>query len=213
MIELTPAARGLLDRAFGPGAELDPAPEPPPDIRAALDALAARAGDPHAARPVPETVGRLLLALAKRRRPRLVVVAGAAPGASSLWLAAGLRNPGGRLVAIERDSGRRTALRTLMAGVSAPIEVELGDVVNVLPRVKGRFDIAFADTSPADRAVHVDMLIERCRPGALVISRAADEPSAGIELAAVHALMRTHPRIAATAALGALTLGLVDAEA
>lgn len=210
MIELSPAARSLLDRALGEGVALEVDSEPAADIRTAIDSLAARSSDPHEYRPVPEEIGRILFALSKLRRTRTAVVAGAAPGASSLWLAAGLRKPGGRLIAIERDSGRRTALQATLRKVDAPIEIELGDVANVLPRLTGRFDIVFADTTPADRAAHVDMLIARCRPGALVISRTPAEPSGATSLAATNAVLRTHPSIVATASLGLLTLALVD---
>lgn len=210
MSDVSPAARRLLDLAIGAGVALETDAEPAADIKAAIDGLAARAGDPHDARPVTEDIGRMLLALSKLRRTRTALVAGAAPGASALWIAAGLRKPGGRLIAIERDSGRRTALQATLRGVDAPIEIELGDVANVLPRVKGRFDLVFVDTTPADRAAHVDMLIDRCRPGALIISRTPAEPSGATSLAATNAVLRTHPAIRATASIGRLTFGLVE---
>ncbi len=212
MIELSPAARHFLDLAIGEGVALEIDAEPAADVRAALDSVAKRASDPHEARPIPEDLGRILLALSKLRRTRTALVAGAAPGASSLWIAAGLRNPGGRLIAIERDSGKRTALQATLRKVDAPIEIELGDVANVLPRLKGRFDIVFVDTTPADRAAHVDMLIDRCRPGALVISRTPAEPTGATSLAATNAVLRTHPSIVATATIGLLTLALVKGE-
>lgn len=92
---------------------------------------------------------------------------GTSTGHSTIWLAKGALQTGGRVTTIEVNPGRRAqAIRNFRgAGVSGIVESILGDAVSVLQELPGRFDFVFSDatwsTQPADGYVRFFELAER----------------------------------------------------
>ena len=162
--------------------------------------------------PLPDDAGRLLWLLTRARRTRRAWELGGGVGASTIWLAAGLRRPGGRMASAERDSGRQRRARGHLerAGLLGRVDLRLGDTARLLPDLPGSPALVLLDHDPRDRADDLVALLPRCAPGALVSAHGMHvEPS---EHARYRALVATRPEIVAEHTLavgGGLSLALL----
>jgi predicted O-methyltransferase YrrM len=174
---------------------------PTPAADAALAAIAEAGRTLMAAEPVAPDLGALLFVLAVARRSRALLEIGTGTGAAAVWLASAADGLGGRLTSIERDSALLTRARRHLkqSGVSAAARLELGDAARLIGRLTGAFDLVLFDETPADRSAHLQALLSRLAPGALVVSRGGIG-NAGA-LAPFHAHLRTLPRFVAAASL------------
>lgn len=177
----------------------------PAAVEAAVGDLAARSRRDRPLTPISPEAGRVLHLLARARRARSALDVGAGAGASSIWLAAGLRQPGGRLVAIDRDSARRTlALGAVhKAGLAAVVDYRLGIAERLIDRLSGRFDLVLLDETTEDREGHLIQLFEggHLSPRALICSHGGHAEASS--LARAHARLHVQPTVAATVSLGA----------
>jgi len=129
---------------------------------------------------ITREVGELTYVLTLGRPGRRVVEFGASHGASTIYLAAALRDSGGgALVTTERHRGKaETARRNLTdAGLRDLVELRVGDVRQTLGGHAESVDLLFLDGSN-DLYLHVLNLIEPCfGASALVIADlSADDP-------------------------------------
>lgn len=162
--------------------------------------------------PVPDEVGRLLHVLARSGGRRRVLEVGTGAGASTLWLASAAALAGGRVISVDRDSARHTQARKNLrrAGLERWVELRLGELARLAPKLDGPFDLVFLDEAPVDRADDFQALLPLCAPGALVISHAGTAASAALTQA--NALIQLDPRVRTTLRLpvgGGLMLALV----
>ncbi len=97
---------------------------------------------------IGELEGRVIAELITLRspRPRKVLDIGTAIGYSAIWLASVL-DIDGRITSIEMDPARaQQAIEFIAeAGVSEKVEVVVGDVFDILPRLPVDYDIIFQD--------------------------------------------------------------------
>lgn len=106
-----------------------------------------------AAAPLAVTpeVGALLYALVLARRPRLVVEFGASLGASTVYLASAVSDLGGdrRLITTELLAGKAAVAADHLeaAGLSALVEIRVGDARETLSVLPGAVDMLFLDGS------------------------------------------------------------------
>ncbi len=117
---------------------------------------------------VPET-GRLLEVVARVSGARRVVEVGTAIGVSTLHLARGA-GEGGRIVTFEVDAARQAAAARYLerAGVRDRVELRLEDAGAGLAGLPGGFDLAFLDGRKGDYPRHLELVLERLRPGGVV---------------------------------------------
>ena len=117
---------------------------------------------------VPET-GRLLEVVARVSGARRVVEVGTAIGVSTLHLARGT-GAGGRIVTFEVDAARQAAAARYLerAGVRDRVELRLEDAGAGLAGLPGGFDLAFLDGRKGDYPRHLELVLERLRPGGVV---------------------------------------------
>jgi caffeoyl-CoA O-methyltransferase len=104
---------------------------------AGLMAEATAAGLPDIA--VSADVGRLLMMITSMTRARLALEVGTLGGYSGIWIARGLADDG-RLITIEREPNHAAFAERQFerAGVARQVEVEVGDALEVLPRLAGK---------------------------------------------------------------------------
>ena len=104
------------------------------------------------ARQIEPTTGRFLFALAASQAGIEVLEIGGSRGYSSLWLAAGARVLGGRLVSLEHDPARCAAWRenVAAAGLEEWAELVEGDAFETLRRASDVFDLVFLDAEKED---------------------------------------------------------------
>src|SRR3954462_14495884 len=129
-------------------------------VRAVLARLEAEdAGEREAGLPASErsravapTTGRFLFALVAPQTDCEVLEIGGSRGFSTVWLAAGVRNLGGRVLSVEHDPRKIEAWRRNIAeaGLEECADLIEGDAREVVPEVPDVFDIVFLDAEKED---------------------------------------------------------------
>jgi predicted O-methyltransferase YrrM len=138
------------------------------------DAAEREAGLPAAqrSRAVHRTTGRFLFALAGCQAGIEVLEIGGSRGYSSIWLAAGARMFGGRLVSLESDPVKCTAWRANIAeaGLQEWAELVDGDAHDTLARIEDVFDLVFLDAEKDDYEGLFALARPLLEPGGLVVA-------------------------------------------
>ena len=138
------------------------------------DASEREAGLPAArrSRAVAPTTGRLLVGLAASQAGVEVLEIGGSRGYSSIWLAAGARVLGGRLVSLESDPAKCEAWRRNVAdaGLEEWAELVEGDAHETLARSEDVFDLVFLDAEKVDYEALFTLARPLLEPGGLVLA-------------------------------------------
>ena len=123
-------------------------------------------------RQVAPTTGRLLFALAAAQAGVEVLEVGASRGYSSIWLAAGARVLGGRLVSLESDPQKWSAWHenVAAAGLEEWAELVEGDAFLTLRETEDTFDIVFLDAEKDDYEALFGLVRPLLEPGGLVVA-------------------------------------------
>ena len=121
-------------------------------------------------RAVARTTGQFLFALVAPQNACEVLELGGSRGYSSIWLAAGVRILGGRVLSIEVDTSKAEAWRLNVdeAGLSGWAELIVGDAHELVPGIDDVFDVCFID---AEKEMYEDLFQlarKKLQPGALV---------------------------------------------
>ncbi len=139
---------------------------PPRDPRLAeMEAEAAAGGVPISD---PE-VGRLLEVLARATGARRILELGTAIGYGTLCLARGA--PEARLVTVDHDPERLARARAHLAaaGVADRVELVEGEVLEVLGRLEGPFDLVYVDAVKTDYRRYLDRLLPQVTVGGTLV--------------------------------------------
>jgi predicted O-methyltransferase YrrM len=138
------------------------------------DAAEREAGLPASqrARQVEPTTGRFLFALAASQAGVEVLEIGGSRGYSSIWLAAGARMLGGRLLSLEHDPVKCQAWRANVAeaGLEEWAELVEGDAFATLASVEDVFDLVFLDAEKDDYEGLFALARPLLEPGGLVVA-------------------------------------------
>jgi predicted O-methyltransferase YrrM len=123
-------------------------------------------------RAVAPTTGQFLFSLVAPQTACEVLEIGGSRGYSSIWLGAGVRYLGGRLVSIERDpdAARRWRENVRGAGLEDWMELIEGDALEVLPTIEDVFDVVFIDAEKSQYERYFEHARQKVEPGALVIA-------------------------------------------
>ena len=140
----------------------------------AEDAEERAAGVPAAqrSRQVAPTTGRFLYALAASQAGIEILEIGGSRGYSSIWLAAGARLLGGRLVSLEQDPAKCEAWRANVAeaGLEEWAELVEGDAHALLAASEDTFDLVFLDAEKDDYEALFALARPLLEPGGLVVA-------------------------------------------
>jgi predicted O-methyltransferase YrrM len=149
-------------------------------VRAVLARLEAEDADERArnvpreqrARQVASTTGRFLFSFVAPQTDCEVLEIGGSRGYSTIWLAAGVRYLGGRVLSLENDPVKVEAWRANVeeAGLSDWAELVPGDAFETLPAIDDVFDVVFLD---AEKELYEPFFAEartKLEPGAVVIA-------------------------------------------
>ena len=123
-------------------------------------------------RQVAPSTGRFLFALAAAQAGIEVLEIGGSRGYSSIWLAAGARVLGGRLVSLERDPEKCVAWRRNIAEAELEEWAELieGDAFATLRHAEDVFDLVFLDAEKDDYEALFALAAPLLEPGGLVVA-------------------------------------------
>ena len=138
------------------------------------DSVERDAGVPAAlrSRQVAPTTGRFLFALAGSQAGIEVLEIGASRGYSSIWLAAGARLLGGRLLSLEQNPTKCGAWRENVsaAGLEEWAELIEGDAFATLGATEDTFDLLFLDAEKDDYEKLFGLACPLLEPGGLVVA-------------------------------------------
>jgi predicted O-methyltransferase YrrM len=123
-------------------------------------------------RAVAPTTGRFLFALVAPQVDCEVLEIGASRGYSTVWLAAGVRSLGGRVLSLENDPAKAAAWRANIAeaGLDEWADLIEGDAKEEVPKIDDVFDIVFLDAEKEDYEQLFQAARPKLEPGALVVA-------------------------------------------
>ena len=149
-------------------------------VRAVLARLQAEDAEERAAglpseqrsRQVARTTGQFLFALVAPQWDCEVLEVGGSRGYSSIWLGAGVRHLGGRVLSLENDPAKADAWRKNVAdaGLAETVELIEGDAFKTLAELEDVFDISFLDAEKDDYEALFALARDKLEPGALVVA-------------------------------------------
>jgi caffeoyl-CoA O-methyltransferase len=121
---------------------------------------------------VSEEDGRFLRVLVAAQRAKSVLEIGAASGYSGIWLGLGVRESGGRVVAIEYDPQRaaEAVANVKKAGLDDVVRVVHADAFKEIPKLQGSFDLVFLDAWKPDYKKFFDLVFPRLNVGGLFVA-------------------------------------------
>ena len=124
------------------------------------------------ARQVARTTGQFLFALVAPQTDCEVLELGGSRGYSTIWLAAGVRHLGGRLLSLEHDPRKCEAWRANIAeaGLEEWAELVEGDAFETLPAIDDVFDLVFIDAEKDDYERLFELARGKVEPGALFVA-------------------------------------------
>jgi predicted O-methyltransferase YrrM len=124
------------------------------------------------ARAVSPTTGRFLFSLVSANAGCEVLDVGGSRGTSAIWLAAGARILGGRVLSIEHDPAKCEAWRANVAdaGLAEWAELLEGDAVALLAEVEEGFDVVFVDAEKEDYERLFELARTKLEPGGVVVA-------------------------------------------
>lgn len=123
-------------------------------------------------RAVEPTTGRFLFSLVAPQTDCEVLELGGSRGYSTIWLAAGVRYLGGRVLSVEHDPRKIDAWRKNIAeaGLEDWAELVDGDAKVALPGIEDVFDVVFIDAEKDDYEELFALARAKLEPGALVVA-------------------------------------------
>jgi predicted O-methyltransferase YrrM len=123
-------------------------------------------------RQVARTTGQFLFALVAPQTDCEVLEIGGSRGYSTIWLAAGVRYLGGRVLSLEADPVKAEAWRqnVAKAGLEGTAELIEGDAFETLLGLDDVFDLVFIDAEKDDYEALFDLARPKVEPGALFVA-------------------------------------------
>jgi len=123
-------------------------------------------------RAVARTTGQFLFALVAPQLDCEVLEVGGSRAYSTIWLAAGVRHLGGRVLSLEHDPAKIEAWRANIAeaGLEEWAELIEGDAAETIPEINDVFDVVFLDAEKEDYERLFQAAREKLEPGALVVA-------------------------------------------
>ena len=123
-------------------------------------------------RNVDRDTGRWLGLLVRATGAREIVEMGSSNAVSTIWLAAAARDNGGRVTGTEILPERAAAANRNLAeaGLDTVARIIPGDARETARSIPGPLDLVFIDAEKDDYIEHLLTVIDRVRPGGLILA-------------------------------------------
>jgi caffeoyl-CoA O-methyltransferase len=123
-------------------------------------------------RNVDRQTGHWLALLVFATKARELLEIGSSNGVSTIWLATSARQNGGRVTGTEILPERAAEANGNLAaaGLDAVARVVAGDARATVASLPGPFDLVFIDAEKDDYVDHLEAVIDRVRPGGLILA-------------------------------------------
>ena len=113
-------------------------------------------------------VGNLLNLLVKISDAERILEVGAAVGYSTLWLA---KDFSGEIVTIElKEKDAKQARDNFSELGYDNIDLHVGDALEIMPKLEGKFDLIFIDAAKGQYLNFLDQSLELVNPGGLIVA-------------------------------------------
>lgn len=114
--------------------------------------------------------GRLLALISKLLQPSLIVEIGTYTGYSALCLAEGLKQDG-KLITIDVNEELESFSRSFFneSKFAKQIDYRIADAQFEIPTIEGPIDLVFIDADKKNNDLYFELLIDKIRPGGLII--------------------------------------------
>jgi predicted O-methyltransferase YrrM len=121
-------------------------------------------------RQIARTTGQFLFALVAPQTDCEVLEIGGSRGYSTIWLAAGVRYLGGRVLSLEHDPAKCEAWRRNIAeaGLEETAELIEGDAFETLPAIADVFDVVFLDAEKDQYEALFGLARQKLEPAAVI---------------------------------------------
>jgi predicted O-methyltransferase YrrM len=115
--------------------------------------------------------GRFLYLLVRLTRAKRILEIGTAIGYSAIWLARACA-PHGKVITMEfhEKTAQEARRHIAAAGLERRITVLVGDGVDLLPTLRGKFDFLFLDAEKHQYKTLVDLALPKLKRGALIVT-------------------------------------------
>ncbi len=115
--------------------------------------------------------GQLLYFLSSMLQPKSILEVGTFTGYATICLARGLAKDG-FMHTIEVNDELESLIRKYIAKaeLTDKVKLHMGDAQKIIPTIEGDFDLILIDAAKKDNATYFDTLIDRLRPGGLMIA-------------------------------------------
>jgi len=115
--------------------------------------------------------GRLLSMISHMVKPTAILEIGTYTGYSALCLAEGLK-PGGKLITIDINEELESTVRGYLktSGFHESIDYRIGNALDIVPTLSGKFDLVFIDADKENYARYYDLVINRVPLGGFILA-------------------------------------------
>lgn len=115
--------------------------------------------------------GSFLSLMSQLVTPTHILEIGTFTGYSAICLAKGL-NKGGKVITIENDEENATLAQENFnnSNYTDNIQLIVGDAKEIIPTLDMIFDLVFIDADKESYQIYFDLVIDKCRKGALIIA-------------------------------------------
>lgn len=115
--------------------------------------------------------GRVLAMFSQMLKPECILEIGTYTGYSALCLAEGLKE-NGKLITIDINEELSRMVKTSFAAspFGARIDFRVGDARQIVPALTESFDLVFIDADKENYAVYFDLVIDKVRPGGIILA-------------------------------------------
>lgn len=121
---------------------------------------------------VTPAVGVYLSQLVSLKGAKDILEIGTATGYSTLWLAEGAKEHGGRITTIDMNRGRRAQALEYFAraGCAGMISSLVGDARKILPELEQNFDFIFIDAAKGEYLEYLELVLPKLRTGGILVT-------------------------------------------
>ncbi|CAN5262832.1 O-methyltransferase [soil metagenome] len=115
--------------------------------------------------------GRLLSLISQMIRPRKILEIGTFTGYSAICMAEGLQE-NGTLVTIDKNEELEDLVKKYFqeAGLADKINFLIGNALDIIPKLKGYFDLVFIDADKANYQNYFNLVIDKVASGGFIIA-------------------------------------------
>ena len=115
--------------------------------------------------------GRFLAMISCMVQPKRILEIGTYTGYSAICLAEGLQ-PGGKLITLDVNEELEDMVRKNFekAALAAQIDFRIGNAVDIIPQLNGKFDLVFIDADKENYSRYFDLVIDNVNLNGIILA-------------------------------------------